>query len=157
MSAQVRLLLCRDCRTIEELPDYEGPVDHDVVLDHVVETHRFPNHEPHKGNLLRVEKKWWDLPSARTQIMEEMGLTAGLGGEWYATKKTFEEDALKCYSRHGRPTEGCIDYCDGNKRVGNPTKIGWQTGPKVFVCQFCPVQVWVDTELAHKAGLYKEH
>jgi hypothetical protein len=157
MSDQLRLLVCRDCRSIEELPDYEGPVEHDVLLDHLVGTHQFPNGEPHKGNLMRVEKQWWELPSARKQIMEELGLTQGLGDEWYASKRTFEEDAMKCYKTHGRPKEGCIDYCDGNKRLGNPTKIGWQAGPKVFLCNFCPVQVYVDTDLAHKAGLYKEH
>lgn len=156
MSEQIRLLICRDCHTIETLPDYEGPVDYDVLLDHLVAQHQFPNAEPHKGNLMRVEKKWWDTPSAREQIMEELGITHGLGEEWYASKKGFEEDALKCYNQHHRPDQGCIDYCDGNKRLGNPTKIGWQSGPKVFICNFCPVQTWVDTELAHKAGLYRE-
>jgi hypothetical protein len=149
---------------VDVLPDYEGPAEYDVLLDDMVERHpRFPNGEPHKANLLRVERKWWDDVSARRQILSELGITHGLGDEWYADKNTYEADALKCYSRHGRPDQGCIDYeCrdhpgQSKKRLGNPTKIGWQAGPKVFLCDFCPVSVWVRTQQRHAAGLYKEN
>lgn len=140
------------------MPDYAGPVEGDVVLDDLVNRHpRFPNGEPHKALLMRVEEKYWNDVSARKQILAELGLTHGLGDEWYADKCTYEEEALRCFNNHSRPKQGCIDWQDDNKRIGNPTKIGWKAGPKVYLCNFCPVRSWVDTQKRHAKGLYKEH
>lgn len=156
MSAKVRLLICRDCRTVEELPDFTGPVEHDVVLDHAIEAHRFPNGEPHAGNLADVGAEEWRDESKRQGILKQIASkTTGLESEFYAAKNTFQEDALKCYARHGRPSEGCIDWEDSKKRLGNPTKLGWTAGPKVYLCHFCPVRSWVDTEKRWKAGQYQ--
>lgn len=158
MSDHIRLLVCRDCRTIEELPDYEGPADHDVILDHMVEQHRFPNAEMHIGNLMRVEKRVWENPSAQAEITKQIASqTTGLDTEFYATKKTFEEDALKCYTAHHRPDADCGDYRNDKKRIGNPTKVGWELGMKVWLCDFCPVQSWVNTQERHQTGAYKEN
>jgi len=37
--AQIRLLVCRDCKSIEELPDYEGRPSDDLLLNISVEKH----------------------------------------------------------------------------------------------------------------------
>jgi len=154
--SKVRLLICRDCRTIEELPDFTGPVEHDVLLDHAVEPHKFPNGEPHFGNLADVDEVAWRDDSQRQQIIDQIrSKTTGLAGEFYATVNTFEADAMKCYSRHNRPDQGCIDWKIEKKRLGNPTKLGWQAGPKVYLCDFCPVKSWVKTQERHQAGAYK--
>lgn len=151
-----RLLICRDCRTIEELPDYEGPVEHDVLLDHAVEAHTFPNGERHFGNLATVGDAQWRDDSTRQQIIDQIrSKTTGLEGEYYAAKNTFEADAMKCYNQHRRPDEGCIDWKIEKKRLGNPTKIGWQAGPKVYLCDFCPVKSWVKTQERWQSGAYK--
>lgn len=153
----MRLLMCRDCRTIEPLPDFDGPPEYDALLDHMVEAHKFPNGEMHVGNLAQVPDEDWKNPERRQAIIQQAtARTTGLESEFYATKNTFEYDAMKCYGQHGRPDEGCIDWRDDKKRLGNPTKFGWQVGPKVYLCDFCPVRSWVATQKRHAAGMYKE-
>lgn len=154
-----RLLLCHTCRSIDELPDYSGPPEYDVLLDDAVERHQFPNGEGHIGKLAQVETKDWEDNAKRAAILEKIkeaveGST-GMPSEWYATKNTYQADAMKCYGDHHRPREGCIDYCDSSKRLGNPTRAGWEGGPRVFLCQFCPVETWVRTQVRHQKGAYK--
>jgi hypothetical protein len=153
-----RLLICRDCRSIEELPDYDGPVEYDVLLENLVEAHVYPNGEKHFGNMATAPDAEWADPYMREQIVKQIASkTTGMESEFYATKNTYAEDALKCYSRHHRPDQGCIDWQDSTKRIGNPSKMGWQVGPKVYLCDFCPVASWVATEQHHEQGLYKEN
>ena len=160
MSAKLRLLICHTCKSIEEVPDFEGCPDDDVLLEHALGPHRFPTGLEHIGNLAVVSKADWEDHNRRRSIEAEIKSAVekntGLPTEFYATKNQFQADALKCYTQHHRPKEGCIDYCDSSKRLGNPTKAGWQAGPRVFLCSFCPVESYVQMRERHAAGLYKE-
>jgi len=156
----VRLLICRDCRTIDELPDYDGPPDYDVLLDNLTEQHQYPNGERHFGDLATVADHEWSDPYMREQIVRQIAKrTTGMESEFYATKSTYTEDALKCYTAHRRPTlegGGCNDYRSDRKRIGNPTKYG-QMMRKVWLCDFCPYTTTVTTAKRHARGLYKEN
>lgn len=162
MSGKLRLLICHDCTSIEELPDYHGDPRDDHLLEHLVQAHRFPNGEEHIGALADVERDQWENPEIRKAIIERIGQYrkpgegGGVGAEFYATKDTFREDAIKCFNQHGRPKGGCIDYKDDRKRLGNPTKEGWQQGAKIYLCDFCPVKTYVTTEIRHKRGAYRD-
>jgi uncharacterized protein YlaI len=162
MSDNLRLLICRDCRTIEELPDFDGPPEHDVLLDHLTEAHVYPNGEKHFGNLAVVPADQWRDPSMQQAIVKQISSrTTGLESEFYATKNTYEEDALKCFKAHHRPKGSCGEFKDERKRLGNPHKelaANWRNHPfKVYLCDFCPVKTWVDTQERAQAGLYKEN
>lgn len=154
---RIRLLVCHDCRTIEEIPDYKGDPQYDVLLENRVAAHRFPNGEEHIGALADVDEDDWNNPPRQQEIRARIGpsSTTGLPSEHYAAKETYQEEALKCFDAHQRPKEGCIDFKDHKKRLGNPTKEGWDRGPKMFLCQFCPVQSWVNTQIRDKQGMYK--
>ncbi len=157
MSIKLRLLICHDCREVIELPDFTGPPEYDVLLDQAVSAHRFPNGEEHVGALADVEKEKWDDESVRQEILKRIGKPekeTGFGGEFYAAKNTFAEDAMKCFNEHGRPKQGCIDYKDERKRLGNPTSEGWRQGPRVYLCDFCPIKTWVVTQQRSAAGMY---
>jgi|SRR5687767_2396626 len=156
MPEKLRLLICHDCQSIEELPDFKGRPDDDVLLAHLVQGHRFPNGEEHIGVLCDVEKSHWENAGTRAEIVARIGKKGATGfeAEFYATKQTFQDDALKCYDKHSRPKQGCIDYRNDEKRLGNPTKDGWRQGPKIFLCDFCPVKTWVMTEQRNKMGAY---
>lgn len=162
MTDKIRLLVCHDCQSIEELPDYHGPPEYDVLLDQAVEAHRFPNGEEHIGVLTDVETRHWNNNSTRAEILKQIGRgkkpgeAEGAGSEFYATSNTYQADALKCYGKHGRPEGGCIDWQIDKKRIGNPTKAGWQIGPKIYLCDFCPVATWVKTQQRSQAGAYDE-
>lgn len=136
----MRLLICLDCKTIEPLPNYDGPLERalvpapdgtlqpaevppmgaDTVLDHLSSPHA---RREHRGNLVTVEDEEWDDNSKRVEIIKqiEAGLNegvAGLGADAYALKDTLTEDAVKCFNRHGRP-EKCIDWHTRSKLLGN--------------------------------------
>lgn len=163
----MRLLQCLDCLTLEEVPDFAGMPDDDVLLDDLVRRHRFPNSEPHKGNLFAIDSADWRSHKDEIckRIWEDCGYT-GLEPEFYASKSTYHEDALRCFSRHDRPVGYCIDWHDKSKRLGNPLlswddrraadKHGLRNRQEVFLCDFCPVASHVTTQKRLKAGLYDE-
>ena len=64
----------------------------------------------------------------------------GFHPEFYATKDTYLEDAMRCYNLHRRPTT-CIDWHDDGRRV---TPASWK-GREVYLCDFCPVASAVTT------------
>ena len=154
MAEEIRLLKCNTCVTTEELPDFKGPAEYDVLLEALVQKHRFPDGNEHLGQLLRIEKKYWDSPKIRKEILEKMwtGHT-GFDPEFYASKNTFQDDAMKCFNKHNRPDQGCIDWKIDRVRLGNPTKLGWETGPKVYLCDFCPVRAHVARKQQEARGL----
>lgn len=165
MAEITRLLRCDDCYTVEPLPDYEGPPDQDEVLAHLVATrHTEPDGTLHRGKLLRVEKRHWDSPSTQeaivARIREESGHT-GLDPVFYATRDTYAEDALKCWSQHHR-VHACSDYKSDRKRLTPDTQaerreLGmakYRSSLSRYLCEFCPVHTLVVEAARHKAGLY---
>lgn len=80
----------------------------------------------------------------------------------------FKEDASKCYNQHNRPDLGagkaCIDYRSESKRIGRPTEEGravlkdnYKLGSgDPHLCDWCPYQSTVATEIRARKGLYKE-
>jgi hypothetical protein len=141
---------------MEELPDFEGLPEHDVTLQYIDERHGGQTQMPHTRALHRVEKRFWDDRGVRRQIVEGMWKsTSGFVPEYYHTKDTLVEDAQKCFIAHRRSVP-CIDYQDRSKRIGNPAAgdrkaLSKDTrrdftggGPKVFLCNFCPIQTHVD-------------
>lgn len=167
---EVRLLHCSVCDSIEELPLYDGPPEQDHLLQILVDQHQFPSGEPHVGRLFRLPQLQWENPTARKQIIEQIkgGGSAGIDEfdpEFYATRNTFSEDAMKCYNAHLRPTDGCPDYNTPPKRLLPNTKADRKElglvdpanapGPKTYLCQFCPVHSVVTTKMRELRGDYK--
>lgn len=135
----LRLLLCMTCKSIEELPDYQGDAEHDVTLAHLVGRHRFADDREHEGGaLLRVEQRHWSAKTTREAIVRQirqgsMGLNE-IDADYYATTDTFKEDALRCFSAHRRPEDGCIDWETPERRIGTE-----KSNQRVYLCHWCPV------------------
>lgn len=151
---EIRLVVCRDCRSIEELPPYTGPIDRDVLLEDTLSRHMYVG-STHEVTLVKVPESFWRDKAIKERITRQLSQGGSKGIEeledaqdYYGTRDTYREDALKCFQRHQRPQEGCIDYQNPDKRIGNPTSEGWKTGPRVYACSFCPVQAWVDKKKA---------
>lgn len=153
----IRLLFCLVCKTLEELPMHHGPAETDTLLEISVEKHVFPSGEPHKGKLFVVPVKIWADPKNKKAVIDQLkgGGSEGLAEidpDYYDTKMTFHEDAMNCWNSHNRPGDkaiGCSDYQDESKRLlpntakerrdmGLPSAA--ESGPKVYLCQFCPYQ-----------------
>lgn len=170
-----RIILCRTCQTIDVIPLWEGrPEDeaHDPILEYVVHQH---NQKHGEGNadaaMMTVEDKYWDDPRTRSDILKRMeGKFVGFEPSLYDIRDTFAEDALRCYSHHHRPTAGCIDYHEPNKLLDaklwhsvEDDKVDKSDHKKydnllpkrpVWLCDWCPVQSWVDTRINTQAHLY---
>jgi hypothetical protein len=152
MADRLRLLICHDCESIEELPFYEGPPDRDDTLAYRVSFHQFPNGEEHLGVLATVPADHWEKASHRHEIVEKIatasgrpGTASGLGADFYDVKNNFAQDAMACWKKHNR-TNDCDEWRGDHKRLYPDTKgdrkelgLNPKGRPNTFLCDFCPV------------------
>lgn len=166
MSSHIRLLACSVCKTIEELPDYEGSPDHDHLLNRLLERHGPPENR-HTGLLFKVDEDQWQNEQVKTQVAQQIaqkmsGGDTGFSSEYYDLKNTFAADALDCFKAHHR-NPNCSDFQSESKRLTPGTAqdrreagLPEYRSPKDrYLCNFCPVQSMVDQAARAKAGLYK--
>lgn len=157
---KIRILYCWNCKTIEELPDFEGRAEDDVLLEMTVERHQSSG-VPHQGTLFKIGVKLWSVESIQKEIIKQIRNKASGGLDeldpgYYSTRSTFYEDAMKCYSKHLRPAESCPDWKSESKRLipkthelrkeaGLPSP-AQSVGTKVYLCDFCPVKSYYMTK-----------
>lgn len=169
--SDVRLLVCLQCKTIDEVPDYEGDPRYDSLLEYVIRE----RHEDrttgtrHVGNLLRVPAKVWQDSVARKSLLDKIneglgGGETGLGTPFYNARDTFSDDAMVCFRKHLSPT-ACSEYKADHKEIApwsdikETYKDAGLARPKGmkkhYLCEFCPVHSNVLARLRQKAGLYE--
>lgn len=163
MAEHIRILRCDQCRTLEELPDYEGDPSRDYVLDALI--HRKHTEESgltHIGQLMRAEKKHWESPSTRKEILRQLAQeTTGFDPEIYAQQETFKADAMDCWKQHNRNPD-CPDYKTTAKRLTPGTaqerkEAGlpkYRPEKDVYLCDWCPVKSKVQEKVFKQRGLY---
>ncbi len=149
----LRLVRCSTCKVLEEIPDYTGDPHYDMVLDDVVRRHEEIHGDRDTLVLLRVSQEDWGNPGRKRQIHKSIWEgVKGFVPEYYATKSTYQEDAVKCFKAHSFSVP-CIDWRSDRKRLGNPTKEGWKQAVVVLhLCDFCPVKVKVQEAQMLKLG-----
>lgn len=161
MSTHVRLLVCNDEKTIEELPDFEGPPERDDVLNWAVSRHRTPAGTEHRGQMIRVEAKHWYDEKIKKQIIAQIREGAnhtGLDQEFYDTKNTLQEDAMTCWTKKHNRIPVCPDYKTDKMRLQPDTKqlrkeIGvGEFRSTTFLCDYCPVKSMVQKAYFDKSG-----
>jgi len=164
MSGFVRLLFCHVCRTVEEVPDYDGPAEYDYYLQHKVAPHQFESGSPHRGVLGRVEDEPEKIEAAIREMenMVSPGSGSGLGQLLYDLKDNYKIEAMQCWKRHGR-TENCDDYRTDKMRLFLDTKaerraegmsVNRDERPNIWLCDHCPVHSLVQQRQRKDAGLY---
>jgi len=162
---KIRLLYCYQCKSIEELPDFEGRPEDDTLLELLIEKHESAGVK-HMGFLSKIGVKLWTQEKFRKQIIENLrtkvgGGLADIDPEYYFTKATFADDAMKCYSLHLRPTAGCPDYASDKKKLVPKTQserkeLGLSAATSsIYLCDFCPVKSHVVTQQRKQSGMYK--
>jgi hypothetical protein len=155
-SEHIRLLVCRDCKTIEPLADYTGDPEHDHLLNYLVAPHRTEGAE-HIGTLALVKISDWNDPRIQREISKELvksfGGETGLGSDFYNTRDTFREDAMSCWGQHLR-TPDCSDYKSDAKRLTPGTAqarkeagmSSYRSEHDRYLCEFCAVHSLVMTK-----------
>ena len=152
--AVVRLLFCHTCRSVDEVPDYQGPVEHDYYLQHKVSQHQFESGNPHRGVLGRVENTPESINAAidEMETMVQPGTGVGMGQVMYDLRDNYREEAFRCWKSHNR-TKDCGDYMSDRMRLWADTKAdrkseGLSTNreerPNIWLCEHCPVHSLVE-------------
>lgn len=155
--AKMRILICKDCKSIQPLPDYDGPADYDETLMARVAEHQHPG-DPgrsrgHAMELGRVSEASWNDPARRQSMLAEIGKNIGLGQgdglgiELYDIKGNFMDDAMRCWRfKHGR-TANCDDYRHDKMRLlpdsrAERKELGLDPArrPVQYLCQYCPME-----------------
>jgi hypothetical protein len=101
---------------------------------------------------IRTQHTFWE--GHKDDVLKGLGERwTGFHPEYYATKDTYKEDAMRCYNLHRRPKgTDCIDYRDDNRKL---TGKSWPKDRAVYLCDFCPVSSQVTTAIRAAAGMYK--
>jgi len=148
-----RLLACKSCGTMYKMRDYEGRPDYDMELQELVKRHlgqaQDPNPDLHVSLIFRVDQATFDKLGDETKIQNEL-----VKNEWMVRelRDDIKVEALKCFSRHQRPTKGCIDYEDESKTIGR--KVGVPKENRQFLCHYCPAQEFVTHQKRLAKGMY---
>lgn len=165
MSDKIRILICKTCPSVQELPWYEGAPQHDEWLNRYVQEHG----SEHIGQLATVQISDWNNPQRKQGILQEVytkfgmpGTGEGMGSSYYDLKSTFLDDAYKCWKGFNRTTDpGHCDYRKDSKRLlpdtrGDRKELGLdpKMRPNTYLCDFCPVHSLVMQKKRKKAGLY---
>ena len=167
MPENIRLLACKDCKTIEELPDFDGKPDDDYLLQHLTSRH-ITNEQPHIGQLFDIDKDKWNDQEMQRQVVDQIadrftGGETGLGKEFYDIKNTYTADAFHCWKQHQRNPD-CSDYKSDAKRLTPGTakerrEVGlpeYRSNKDRYLCEFCPVHSLVVTAARKRAGQYDD-
>lgn len=159
---KIRLVVCPVCKTIEEIPDFQGPLKYDVLLDNIAVRHEYAPDRPHEGmKLFDVPQTAWNDTETRLQIIKQVKerVGGGMGDEFYAVKETFKEDAMECWRRHNR-TMNCDEFKSDSKRLDPGTKhdrkeLGLAPmRSNRYLCEFCPFHSVAMQRMRAKRGDY---
>lgn len=167
MSEYVRLLICHDCSSVDEIPDFDGPAEYDYLLENRVAQHTFPDGSGHVGIMGRAKLADWENPSTREGILKQMiqqfgkpGTGVGLGVEFYNVKQNYKDEAFTCWRQHNR-TVDCGDWRSDAKRILPDTRaerksagLDTKSRPNIWLCDFCPYNTIVQQKSNEKKGLY---
>jgi hypothetical protein len=169
----MRVLKCIKCRSIEEVPDYEGPEGGENTQEFDLSLKFFTDQHVNKGCkrddfvTVRFPTRFWIIPKVKESIIAQFNEGAqGLdvfGTHFYDTKNNFQADAMNCWMKEHNQTEDCGDYKSDKKRLKPGTSVermqlGMEkesTGPKVYLCDYCPYKSLVQKKAFKRMGLDK--
>ena len=167
----MRLLKCMKCRTIEEVPGYEGPeggkgtAEFDQILKFFTDQH--VNGKCTREDLVMYDLpvRFWIIPKVKESIEQQLkdgaqGLDV-FGTNYYTTKENFSADAMNCWIKEHGQTKDCSDYKTDKKRLKAGTDkerldlgLEVKAGPKVYLCDYCPVKSIIQEKAFKQKGLY---
>lgn len=169
---RIRLLLCKDCRSTEVLPDYQGDPRGDSVLEYAAAKHAYPNGERHFGRLYPLEgvdeHRWHSNSEVRDEILKRVWQEEGATGlePWvYQAVDTLKADAMQCWRSRNRP-ETCSDFHSDKKLILPPTAgerkaeglPKWSKkspSSQRYLCDYCPIRSVNEQKVRMKLGLYE--
>ena len=130
---------------------YSGEPEYDMELIDVLQRHKAknPDHENWRGLIFRTDKETASKLDAETVIKNELK-SHDLHISDY--RDELKLDALRCFDKHNRPKDSCIDWCDESKTIGRKT--GVPANKRQYLCMFCPCSSYVAHQERKEMGIY---
>lgn len=148
-----RLLTCQSCGTMYRMRDYDGPAEYDMELIEIINRHLGqavnPDPDAHKSVIFRCDDATWEKLGDETAVKKELMKNEI---EVREVRDDLKVEALKCFQRHGRPADMCIDYEDDSKTIGR--KIGVPKANRQYLCHYCPCTSYVVHQNRKAKGMY---
>lgn len=168
-----QLLICGDCETIEHIPAFDGPMEHDQAHQARLRNHLVPLADgisTHAIAYTTVNAELWKTrEDFRTYVVSAINAArktgdVGLGANLYDLRSTFAEDAMACWRGEHNRTQNCADYRADKKRLVPPTRderreLGLETRSRqiyttAYLCDYCPYKSIVMQRARKAKGVY---
>lgn len=146
-----RLLVCKTHGVMWKMKPYDGPPEYDMELREICDRHNAQIPDPQNCSALIYRTD----PETASKLDIETALRTDLEGHNVFIRDFRDElkvDALKCFNRHNRPKQGCLDWCSEEKTIGR--KVGVPKEKRQYVCMYCPVAEYYTHRQRTELGLY---
>lgn len=146
-----RLLVCKHHGVMWKMRPYDGPAEYDMELRELCDRHnaQVPDPQNCRALIFRTDEETAKKLDMETVLKNKMA-------EQDVYIKDFRDelkvDALKCFNRHNRPTQGCIDWCHESKTIGR--KIGVPPEKRQYLCMYCPAGAFYAHKEREAMGMY---
>ena len=146
-----RLLVCKTHGVMYKMRPYEGPPEYDQELRELCDRHnaQVPNPQDCRAIIFRTDADTASKLDVETALKNELQEQDVYIRDF---RDELKVDALKCFNRHNRPNQGCIDWCNDDKTIGRKTGIPKDT--RQYVCMYCPAAEYYTHRQRKELGLY---
>jgi hypothetical protein len=146
-----RLLVCKTHGVMWKMRPYDGPPEYDQELRELCDRHNAQVPDPQNCSALiyRTDEETAKKLDTETAVKGELAKNDVFIRD---TRDELKVDALKCFNRHNRPKQGCIDWCAEDKTVGR--KIGVPPEKRQYLCMYCPAAEYYTHRQRVEMGMY---
>lgn len=146
-----RLLVCKTHGVMWKMRPYDGPPEYDMELIDLCDrhNHEVPDPDNCRALIFRVDPETASKLDVETALKKELKDHDVFIRDF---RDSLKVDALKCFNRHNRPSDGCPDWCDDSKIIGR--KIGVPPEHRQYLCMYCPAAEHVVHLSRLKKGMY---
>lgn len=146
-----RLLVCKTHGVMYKMRPYDGPPEYDQELRELCDRHnaQVPDPDNCRALIFRTDPETASKLDIETALRKEMADQDVYIRDF---RDELKADALRCFNRHNRPSEGCIDWCAEDKTIGR--KIGVPKEKRQYLCMYCPASEYYTHRERLELGLY---
>jgi hypothetical protein len=146
-----RLLVCKTHGVMYKMKPYDGPAEYDQELRELCDRHnaQVPNPQDSNAIIFRTDEETAKKLDTETAVKGELEKNDVYIRD---TRDELKVDALKCFNRHNRPKQGCLDWCADDKTVGR--KVGVPKDKRQYLCMYCPAAEYYTHRQRIELGLY---
>lgn len=143
-----RLLVCKTHGVMYKMRPYDGPAEYDMELRELCDRHnaQVPDPQNCRALIFRTDPETAEKLDVETAVKKELAEQDVYIRDF---RDELKVDAMRCFNRHNRPSDGCIDWCNDDKVIGR--KVGIPKEKRQYLCMYCPAA----DHYVHKARMLK--